>query len=122
MDQPGFGAGAWFKFMRALGLYKGHPRTLSCSFNATVATRLQGHRVKNRAPLKRNKRILKGFIRINGFYAFRPFWPLKPLKTTLKEVLEVPLEVLEVVLEVLQLLLERFLKNIRVTLPKSPCS
>ena len=39
-----------------------------------------------------------------------------------KEVLEVLLEVLLVVLEVLQLLLERFLKNIRVTLPKSPCS
>ncbi len=40
----------------------------------------------------------------------------------LKSVLEVVLEVLEVVLEVLQLLLERFLENIRVTLPESPCS
>ena len=62
------------------------------------------------------------FLRIYGFYVFRPFWPLKPFKTGLKEVLEVLLEVLEVVLEVLQLLLERFLKNIRVALPKSPCS
>ena len=53
---------------------------------------------------------------------FRPFCLLKPFKTILKLVLEVLLEVLEVVLEVLQLLLERFLKNIRVTLPKSPCS
>ena len=44
------------------------------------------------------------------------------LKTTLKEVLEVLLEVLEVVLEVLQLLLQRFLKNLKVTLPKSRCS
>ena len=62
------------------------------------------------------------FLRIYGFYAFRPCWLLKPLKTTLKELLEVLLEVLEVPLEVLQLLLERFLKNIRITLPKSPCS
>ena len=35
---------------------------------------------------------------ITSFYVFRPFWPLKPFKTTLKEVLEVVLEVLEVVL------------------------
>ena len=33
----------------------------------------------------------------------RPFCPLKPIKTTLKEVLEVLLEVLEVPLEVLDL-------------------
>ena len=40
-----------------------------------------------------------------GFYVFRPFWPLKPIKTNLKEVLEVLLEVLEVVLEVLDVVL-----------------
>ena len=62
------------------------------------------------------------FLRIYAFYVFLPFWLLTFFKTILKEVLEVLLEVLEVLLEVLQLLLERFLKNIRVTLPKSPCS
>ena len=52
------------------------------------------------------KRIQKGFLRIDGFYVFRPLWPLEPLKPTLKVVLELPLEVLEVVLEVLDVLLE----------------
>ena len=66
--------------------------------------------------------IFKGFLRIYGFYVFRPFCPLRPFKTILKEVQEVVLEVLGVVLEVLQLLLQRFLKNMRFTLPKSPCS
>ena len=36
---------------------------------------------------------------------FGPFWLLKPLKTNLKEVLEVLLEVLDVVLEVLEVVL-----------------
>ena len=43
---------------------------------------------------------------IASFYAFRPFWPLKPVKTTLKEVPGMLLEVLDVVLELLQLLLD----------------
>ena len=60
--------------------------------------------------------------RTKRFLRFSAVLALKTPKTTLKEVLEVLLGVLEVVLEVLQLLLERFLKNIRVTLPKSPCS
>ena len=40
-----------------------------------------------------------------GFCVFRPFCPLNPFKTTLKEVLEVLLKVLEVVLEVLEVVL-----------------
>ena len=44
------------------------------------------------------KRNLHGFLRIYGFYAFRPFWPLKLRQTTLKLVLEALLEVLEAVL------------------------
>ena len=37
------------------------------------------------------------------FYVFRPFWLLKPIKMTLKVVLEVLLDVPEVLLEVLDL-------------------
>ena len=40
---------------------------------------------------------------IFSVYVFRPFWPLKPVKMTLKVVLEVLLDVPEVLLEVLDL-------------------
>ena len=40
------------------------------------------------------------------FSVLRPFWPLKPLKTILKKVLEVLLEVLVVAPEVLEVPLE----------------
>ena len=48
-------------------------------------------------------------MRFFGIYVtlvFGPFWPLNPLKTILKEVLEVLLEVLEVVLEVPEVVLK----------------
>ena len=50
-------------------------------------------------------RIYRIFL-ILDVHVFRPFCPLKPLKTTVKEVLEVLLEVLEVALEVLEVALE----------------
>ena len=59
------------------------------------------------------------FLRTYGFYAFQPFWPLKPVKNALKLVLEV---LLEVVLEVLQLLPELlsawFIRNFQKTLKR----
>ena len=53
----------------------------------------------------------------NGFYDFRPFWLLKPFKTTLKLVLEVLLEVLEVVLQVMEVVLEMVLEVLGMVLP-----